>query len=175
MATKQYYSFIPCHYIIGDRSGKSFIWEYSAGHNREYITDGSGQPQIITNHPIYKYKSVDELPKQEPGGGSYYRFRRMHEEIAKIGAKHSLENIKHTNSCVRATEPAVPNGRKPNRTLWHSIYDVRDLTVQVDFYLGEGTSEEAEHAAPGTLPSSLRGKNERRNLLESLDGTPIAR
>ena len=158
MATKQYYSFIPCHYIIGDRSGRSFIWEYSAGHNREYVIDGDGRPQIITNHPIYKYKSVDELPKQEPGGGSFYRFRRMHEEIAKVGGKHSLENIKHTNYCVRAVESSAPQGRKRHRTLWHSIYDVRDLTLQVDFYLGEGSSADAVSRRSGYLAFRLEEK-----------------
>lgn len=158
MTTKQYYGFIPCHYIVGDRSGKSFIWEYSAGHNREYVTDGNGQPQIITNHPIYKYKSVDDLPKQEPGGGSYYRLRKMHEEITKVGSKHSLDNIKHTNFCVRAVEPAVPQGRKPNRTLWHSLYDVRDLTLQVDFYLGEEPSADAASCRSGYLAFKLDDK-----------------
>lgn len=158
MATKQYYSFIPCHYIIGDRSGRSFIWEYSAGHNREYIIDGGGQPQIITNHPIYKYKSVDELPKQEPGGGSYYRLRKMHDEISKVGGKHSLENIKQTNFCVRAAEPAVPDGRKPNRTLWHSIYDAKDLTLQLDFYLGDGPSTDAAQRRSGYLAFKLEEK-----------------
>jgi len=158
MAARQYYGFIPSHYIIGDRSGRSFIWEYSAGHNREYVTDGVGQPQIITNHPIYKYKSIDELPKQEPGGGSFYRFRRMNEEIAKVSGKHSLENIKQTNFCVRATEPGLPGGRKPNRTLWHSIYDARDLTLQLDFYLGEGPSADAAPRRSGYLAFKLGEK-----------------
>src|SRR5262249_39589535 len=47
-----YYSFIPCHYIIGDRSGKSFIWEYSNDLKDRYVVDGKGAPQIITNHQI---------------------------------------------------------------------------------------------------------------------------
>ncbi len=158
MATKQYYSFIPCHYIIGDHSGKSFIWEYSAGHNREHITDGGGQPQIITNHPIYKYSSLESLPKQEPGGGSFYRFRRMHEEMAKVGGKHSLENMKQTNLCVQAAAPAKPLGHKPNRTLWHSLYDAADLTLQVDFYLGEGASADAAPRRSGYMSFTIANK-----------------
>lgn len=158
MAVKQYYGFIPCHYIIGDRSGESFIWEFSAGHNREYVTNGGGRPQIITNHPIYRYKNADELPKQESGGGSFYRFRRMQEEIAKVGGKNSLDHIKQTNFCVRATTQPASQGRKPLRTLWHSIYDCQDLTLQVDFYLGEGLSTEAASHRSGYLAFKLEEK-----------------
>lgn len=155
MTTKQYYGFIPSHYIIGDRSGKSFIWEYSIGHNREYVTNGNGQPQFITNHPVYKYKSVEDFPKQEPGGESFYRFRRMQEEVAKVGGKHSLDHMKQTNFCVRATAQAPSEGRKPLRTLWHSIYDCQDLILQVDFYLGEGTSPGAAPRSSGYLTFRL--------------------
>jgi len=40
LSLKHYYSFIPCHYIIGDRSGKYFIFEFSPSRNRSYIIDG---------------------------------------------------------------------------------------------------------------------------------------
>src|SRR5262249_19504111 len=30
MTTKQYYQYVPVHYLIADRTGKAFVWEYSA-------------------------------------------------------------------------------------------------------------------------------------------------
>jgi len=54
LSLKHYYSFIPCHYIVGDRSGKSFIFEFSPTRNRNYIIDGDG-PQCVTNHLVYHH------------------------------------------------------------------------------------------------------------------------
>ena len=101
---------------------------------------------------------MEDLPKQEPGGGSFYRFRRMQEEVAKVGGKHSLDHIKQTNFCVRASAQPASDGRKPLRTLWHSIYDCQDLTLQVEFYLGEGTSTDAAPRRSGYLAFKLEEK-----------------
>ena len=39
LMAKQYYIFVPCHFLVADRSGRSFVWEYSRGHNREHIVE----------------------------------------------------------------------------------------------------------------------------------------
>lgn len=141
MSVKQYYSFIPCHYIIGDRQGNSFVWEYSHAHNKEYITPGEGKPQVITNHPVHKYKTMEEMPTENYGASSYSRYRRLQEEIGKADKKRSLETIKQTNQCVMQAKDMLPANarppRTPGRTLWHSVYDCQSKTLEVDFYLGE--------------------------------------
>jgi hypothetical protein len=37
LQAKQYYAFVPVHYLIADRFGNSFIWEHSQVRNHEYI------------------------------------------------------------------------------------------------------------------------------------------
>jgi hypothetical protein len=37
LMAKQYYLFTPCHFLVADRAGQAFVWEYSPGHNREHI------------------------------------------------------------------------------------------------------------------------------------------
>jgi hypothetical protein len=37
--TKKSYSFNPVHYLVADRHGKGFVWEYSQHRNREYIIE----------------------------------------------------------------------------------------------------------------------------------------
>jgi len=159
MSAKQYYSFIPCHYIIGDRSGKSFIWEYSGAHNREYVTDGGGKPQIITNHPVHKYAKLEDMPKDDSPGSSYLRMRRLHEEISKAAGKASVDTMKNTNLCVAV--PATPrpgNSRPPGRTLWHALYDCTDNSMSVDFYLGDDPNAPRGQKRSGYLSFKLDAK-----------------
>jgi hypothetical protein len=42
MATKQYYEYVPVHYLIADRNGNAFVWEYSKSHNKEYVVERPG-------------------------------------------------------------------------------------------------------------------------------------
>lgn len=138
LMAKQYYSFVLCHYIIGDRHGQSFVWEYSHAHNREYITDGGGKPQMITNHPLYKYHALSDLPHEDDmKASSYTRYRTLADALHKQ-TRYSKEFIKATNCTVAVTKQTLPEQEgKPNRTLWHALYDIHDKSVEIDFYLGE--------------------------------------
>jgi len=140
-SAKQYYSFTPTHYIIGDRSGKSFIWEHSRAHNKEYVTDGTGAPQIITNHPVHKYKSLEDMPKEEDPRSSYERMRKLHARVIEAKEKVSPEWMKETNACVAAkVEKVAVKGEVVSRTLWHAQYDLTENSMQIDFYLGDDDS-----------------------------------
>ena len=129
-----YYALVPCHYLIGDRHGHSFVWEYSFNLRRRYVVDGPAGPQWVTNHPIHRraYPTAESIPASLTDS-TFARFRRLNEEIKKAPAKRTLEDIKHANRCVRA----VGGGAVPGRTLWHAIYDCHDKSLEVDFYLGE--------------------------------------
>ena len=62
LLTKQYYEFVPVHYLVADRHGKAFVWEYSQAHNREYIVENSGHPLITTNFSLHRYLEANKPP-----------------------------------------------------------------------------------------------------------------
>jgi predicted choloylglycine hydrolase len=132
---KHYYCFLPLHYIIADRSGKSFIFEFSPARNRSYLIDGNG-PQFITNHMVYLHQKVEEFP--ETGlSWSMTRYKKLHESI-KAKSKFSLEDISAIANSVAIPLNAPGNPERAwSRTLWYSQWDLDNLTMSVKFYLGE--------------------------------------
>ena len=48
LAAKQHYMFLPCHFLVADASGDSFVWERTA--NAEHLVEGRGDVQVATNH-----------------------------------------------------------------------------------------------------------------------------
>ena len=134
---KHYYIFLPCHYIIADKFGKSFVFEFSPLRNRTFMVDGDG-PQCVTNHLISKYDSINQVPKGKNSiRGSFSRLEILRRECKK-GSGFSLDEIKKINAKV-ADQPYISNDRiyAPGRTLWHSIYDLDERKLSVKFYLGE--------------------------------------
>lgn len=142
LTLKHYYAFIPCHYIIGDRSGKSFIFEFASARNMSYIIDGDG-PQCVTNHLVFLHRKIDEIP--ETGiAGSLKRYKMLDDSI-KAKEKFTLEEIAGINAQV-AIPPYAPGNPviAPGRTLWYAQYDLKNLTLAVKFYLGEKPDPESE-------------------------------
>jgi predicted choloylglycine hydrolase len=135
LSLKHFYSFIPCHYIIGDRSGKSFIFEFSPNRNRSYIIEGKG-PQCITNHLVFHHQKAEDFNGQD-SGNSLLRYKTLYESASE-NKKFSLEEIASINKLV-AVPPKAPGRPEyaPGRTLWYAQYDVDDCTLTVRFYLGE--------------------------------------
>lgn len=132
LSLKHYYSFIPCHYIVADREGHSYIFEFSPHRQNTFIVEGEG-PQCITNHLVSRYKSVDEMPD----GNSYHRFRVLH-QATSLDKRYSIDEIKAINASVavpprKVTDPT----RAPHRTLWHAVYDTYEKSLEIKFYLGE--------------------------------------
>lgn len=155
-SAKQYYSFTPTHYIIGDRSGKSFIWEHSRAHNKEYVTDGTGAPQIITNHPVHKYKSLDDMPREDHSQSSFERMRRLHARITEAKEKVSPEGMKEINSCAAVkVEKVAVKGEVVSRTLWHAQYDLAENSMHIDFYLGDDDTSPNKQKRSGYLTFKL--------------------
>ena len=142
LSLKHYYSFIPCHYIIGDRSGKSFIFEFSPTRNRSYVIDGVG-PQFVTNHLVFLHQKVEEFP--ETGLNWSMRRYKMLDESIKAKGKFTLDEIAAINARV-AGPPNAPGNpeRAPGRTLWYAQYDLENLTLTVKFYVGEKPDPENE-------------------------------
>lgn len=135
---KLYYGSIPCHYLIADAHGKSFIWENKAGMNDGVAIDGNGL-QISTNFMHHLHPDLTRLPDETHPGGSFNRFRRLQERINRSD-NYTESDIIEIASCVAATREAA--GSFAGRTLWHALYDMENRSLKVSFYLGEQSSSE---------------------------------
>lgn len=146
---RQYYQLVPCHYIVGDRHGNSFVYENSTGRNVQHIVDGNGRPQAVTNFQLHRYPSRESMP----GDGfsletnAFWRYAQLDDRVQRPDEGFSEAEMKVFNSRVGVAEMFRLLGYDPlqrsiaagnlTRTLWHSLYDVEAGTVAFDFYLGE--------------------------------------
>jgi len=151
LTIKQYYRFVPLHYIVADKAGHSFVYENSTGRNFQHVIEGTGQPQLVTNHQLYKHPTPETIPGGPPrieDVGSFWRFRMLSEKIASPQGSFTPEEMKANNDCVNslmvveAATSADPARREQfygmnARTVWHSLYDQQAGTLEVSFYLGE--------------------------------------
>jgi predicted choloylglycine hydrolase len=135
LSLKHYYCFLACHYIVGDKTGRSFIYEFSPNRNRSYIIDGQG-PQWITNHLVFHHDETKEKNKDKPSS-SLRRYNKLEESI-RAKERFSLEDIAAINAEVAVPPVASGNAEMaPIRTLWYAQYDTELRTLTVKFYLGE--------------------------------------
>jgi predicted choloylglycine hydrolase len=129
LAAKQHYMFLPCHFLVADAGGDSFVWERTV--NAEHIVEGRREIQVVTNHLLHNRPSVHDLPAGDGPSATYERARRLTAAVA--GGSLSREELKAAHSCVHREDPA-----SPARTLWHGRYDAVERSLEVSFYLGEG-------------------------------------
>jgi penicillin V acylase-like amidase (Ntn superfamily) len=130
------YAFIPCHYMICDAKGESFVWEITPDLKRRFVVDGKGKPQIVTNHLLSQFDAT-HLPE----GNSFDRYRRLQQEIRSRNGKVTPEEAGTINSCV-----AVPGETPTHATLWHSVYDLKARTMKVNFFLGKTPNGGERHS-----------------------------
>jgi predicted choloylglycine hydrolase len=149
LLAKQYYIFVPCHFLVADRTGQSFVWEYSPGHNRERIVQQSAahERMVCTNHLLHRWPDPTELPNETTGDGTaaftYRRWQTLHAHTAD-GAVVDQAEISAQLRDVRFEAPTPVT-----RTLWHVVYDLDDSSLQVSFFLrddaGKSTYTEPTH------------------------------
>ncbi len=151
LTIKQYYRLVPLHYIVADKAGHSFVFENSTGRNVQHVIEGTGQPQLITNHQLYKHPTPETIPGGPPrleDVTSFWRYRQLSDRIASHQGSFTVEEMKANNDCVNSQKVveeatrADPSRRDlfygvNSRTVWHSLYDQQASTVEVSFYLGE--------------------------------------
>ncbi|MDH4309888.1 MAG: C45 family autoproteolytic acyltransferase/hydrolase, partial [Acidimicrobiia bacterium] len=149
LTSKQHYRFVPCHYLIADESGNSFIYEVSTGRNFQHVIDGTGAPQVITNFQIHKHSTPDSMPdpKLTLANESFWRYRELVDRIDRQHDGFTTEQMKTNNDCVNfhsvhAALSADPAEREQAsavraRTVWHSLYDQQAKAMEVSFYLGD--------------------------------------
>jgi hypothetical protein len=130
LSAKQHWMFLPCHFVVADAGGDSFVWERTA--NREHLVEGGGEVQVVTNHLLFGRPSLDDLPPGDGPSATYARARRLTAAIAGRSAPLSGEEIRAAHACVHREDLGAPA-----RTLWHGLYDAADRSLEVSFYLGD--------------------------------------
>jgi hypothetical protein len=136
LQTKQYYEFIPVHYLIADRHGNAFVWEYSHAHNKEYIIENPNQPLVTTNFSLHRYLDHNRPPSAGQVQKVCPRYCLLTQQLAAHPGKISEDFIKETHKQVDAVQPkAKGSARPPNRTLWHALYYPEQRRVQISLYL----------------------------------------
>src|SRR5262249_10554926 len=68
LLTKHYYEVVPVHYLVADRHGKSFVWEFSQTRNREHMIENPGKLLVTTNFSLHRH-----LDGQGPPSGQKAR------------------------------------------------------------------------------------------------------
>ena len=136
LMAKHYYFFTPCHFIVADRSGRSFVWEHSPRRNREVIVEGDPSTDgrlVCTNHLLHRWPEPSNLPDDNGPIGTaamtYHRWRTLTEANEGRGIV-DRDDIRDQFAAVRFTSPI-----EEARTFWHAIYDVDDATAEISFYL----------------------------------------
>jgi len=133
-ATKQYYAYVPVHYLVADRNGKAFIWEYSGSHNKEFIMESPGEPLVMTNFTLSKRLEQGKLPAAEAASTVCRRYAFLREKLAAGSLDdQGIRTFHERVDCQLA--PAADPSRPPIRTLWHAFYYPEDRRVRLSFYL----------------------------------------
>lgn len=135
LTTKQYYEMVPVHYLVADRHGKAFVWEYSHAHNKEYIIETPGKPLVTTNFSLHKHLEAGKPPSAAAVKELCPRYCSLAERLADRKEKVNLEFVKETQKLTDFVKPDPRPGRAPTRTLWHALYVPEKRAVQISFYL----------------------------------------
>lgn len=157
LVNTHFHSLMPCHYIIADQEGNSFVYEYS-NVNTEYIINGSTAPFVITNHPLHQFPSVDDFPEQmstlETGTSSFERYKTLVKLIESEDPPYTTDFMKKANADVSVSKVVswIPDSEREQlaaspglaRTLWHCIYNNTSNTAKrldIKFYVCDEPTE----------------------------------
>jgi hypothetical protein len=136
LMTKQYYDFVPVHFLVADRHGKSFVWEYSQAHNKEYIIENPGKPLVTTNFSLHRHMQGKFPPSAGDAKNVCPRYCAICDSLASHPDKLTLDLIKETHKKADILQPSPKDAaRAPTRTLWHALYVPEERSMQISFYL----------------------------------------
>lgn len=144
----QYAMWVPCHFLVADAHGDSFLWSHEIGPTPVCVDGVEGAPFCATNR--IPGHALADIPQREE---SVERLTRLRAAVAAAGAEGPVDraDIRAANQRVAATTPVGEGqyrGASPARTLWHAVYDLSARRLAVDFYLGEGSGEGEVRRSP---------------------------
>lgn len=143
----QYAMWVPCHFMVADASGDSFLWSNDIAPTPIRVEGNPGGPLCATNH-VPEHILADVPQRLESEG----RLARLESAVTRVRGRTgraTREGIVDASRAVAATAPAGEGQYQsvsPARTLWHAIYDLESRSLSVDFYLGEGSDNEVRRS-----------------------------
>jgi hypothetical protein len=159
LAIKDFYKFMPMIYTVADRTGRSFVYEHSIGRNAQYVIEGTGSPQLVTNFELHRHPAGDPLFDAELTWetNSFWRYRKLSDLVSAHGRHFTTDDLKGLH--IGASFPEIfqfksadatdggPRGTGSTagsdvRTLWHCLFDQQSRTVAYRFYLGDEMTED---------------------------------
>jgi hypothetical protein len=138
LRAKHYFAYVPCHYLVSDPSGDSFVFELDASRNVSHFMTRPGQALVTTNFMLHQHDRWAPLPEDGPGG-SYWRYDQLTQRFDDPPARLDLEGVAELHACAAQAPPAPPEHvpYAPLRTLWHALYQPRAQALSIAFYLGD--------------------------------------
>jgi predicted choloylglycine hydrolase len=133
---------LPVHMIVMDSSGKSFIYEKSSADFSDRFIDNDGKPQVITNHSVADYPTLDKFPA--PANDSYDTFNRYRSLDGYVKAHtgpFSYDDGRDAMSLAygRVNEASEGGYHKlPLRTLYTALVDIEKRSVWLKVYSRDG-------------------------------------
>ena len=123
------------HFLIADRFGNAFVWEYSEAHNKEYIIENPNRPLVMTNFSLNKHLDGENPPSASEAKSTCKRYALLTDALgSKTGISDDL--LRQTHKKVNAETPASADpSRPPVRTLWHALYYPEERRMKIAFYL----------------------------------------
>jgi len=145
LVNKEYIPLAGIHYLVYDSSGNSTIVEWNKTDGNLYFTDGKvSQPDIMTNHPMFKYSKykLENLPHeiQDPYD-TFNRYRVLYNLTSSHQGKFSEEDIANELSAVYGNGVFQLEGAvRPLQlnTLYNVILDLTDRSLKVKCFLNYG-------------------------------------
>jgi predicted choloylglycine hydrolase len=134
---KHHYQLIPCHYVVADATGDSFVWEHSLHRNRELIietADAVGRRLVCTNHRLHEWPDATDATDDDAVGSAsitFHRWRTLRDAVSRRRLS-ARTDVRDDLASVRFTAPAVGT-----RTIWSSVFDMRERSVELQFFLGD--------------------------------------
>jgi predicted choloylglycine hydrolase len=149
-----YFTFIACHYIVGDPSGHSAVIEWEPVSKKLHIVEGGKKPQVVTNHMLSAFP--DGMSHPDDGvGGSFTRYKALRKAIDPRNRMSKAEIIAfHQSVMPKGTGAAM--GQAVGRTLWHGIYDLEARTLDISFYMHDSPDGPLRQKRTGYLKFGLR-------------------
>ena len=146
---KHYYLALPCHFVVADRTGASFVWEHSRHRNREVVVepdDRLGGRMVCTNHLLHRWPDATGLIDDGVVGTATKSFERWTTLTAQAS---SLQPVSANDVRTQLTSVAFLDPEAQTRTIWSAVYDLHDSSVDVVFFRGDS------HPS-GPLSTSIR-------------------
>jgi len=150
LANKEFLPIGAFHYMVYDSRGNSAIVEWNKTDGNLYFTDSnSNKPNIMTNHPMYKYSnySLEDLSEEknlityDDPYDTFNRYITMYNIISSHQGKFSDEEAANVLRSVEGNTVIQAEGAMeslPINTIWNVILDLNDRSLKVKFFLKKG-------------------------------------